>query len=248
MIHYVVAFKNEALFKKYLMPCLSSLKAVSYVVQDTDPLKAESIFKKYNSGIDSVLKNTDFKETDVVAFIHEDVRILDDSFIEKVETAFRFKGDIGVAGVVGTNKLIGTGAWWHSTPDTFRGHVVQEYDGGVTKHLIKGPVGYFDDLVMVDGLCLFVRGKLLLDGLRFDGNAYDEFDFYDADLCFSVLKMGYKIACLDILLHHKSMGNTGNKPGWLKNRDIFLKKVRDGGYNFPLTSDMFKRKITTLEV
>jgi len=121
-----------------------------------------------------------------------------------------------------------------------RGHILQEsLKNSSVHHLIKGPVGFFVDLVVVDGLCFAVSGDLLINGLRFDESTYGGFDFYDIDMCFSVLEKGKKIACCDILIQHRSVGDINDKPDWTKSRDKFISKWEAKGVKFPVTKDYF---------
>jgi hypothetical protein len=100
-------------------------------------------------------------------------------------------------------------------------------------------------MVMVDGLFFAIRGSLLLDGLRFDDKTFDGFDFYDADICFQVLSRGYKVACIDTMVCHKSIGEIINKDGWTKNKDKLINKWSWG--TFPINSKSFLPKSTEIE-
>src|SRR5271157_3331377 len=215
MIRVVVAKHSDEIFQKYLMPYLDKLNILAAIVEDSDDIKDESIFSKYNNGINSLVNNG-LSANDIVCFIHEDVKILDPDFVEKLEMVFNGKQDVGMLGVVGSSELLETCMWWNSKPEKLRGHIIQE-NSQTKYHLVKGKIGYFDDMVIVDGLFFAIRGKFLIDGLRFDDKTYQGFDFYDADMCFQVLELGYKVACVDILMEHRSIGEIINKDSWQEN-------------------------------
>jgi hypothetical protein len=234
MIRAVVSKHSDEIFQRYLMPCLEKYKIKAAIVIDDDD-KNESIFTKYNNGIDTHIKDGLTKD-DVVAFIHEDVIILDPNFSAKLEMVFSEKKDVGIVGVVGSSELQPDCAWWRSAPDKLRGHIIQQY-GDDRNHLIKGHVGYFDDMVALDGLFFAIRGSILLDGFRFDGDTFDGFDFYDIDTCLTIIEKGYKAAVIDTLVEHKSIGDIINKLGWQENAAKLSSKWKLKGYSFPITAE-----------
>jgi hypothetical protein len=248
VIYYIVALKDDKRFHNYLFEYLHEMNAVCYFVSDPDKDKPESIFVKYNAGIRQCI-NEGLKPDDVVAFIHEDVKLLDPAFLNKVSSVFDSKSDVGMLGVAGTSVLTESGAWWHNAPDLLRGHVIQEHPEGGARHLIKGPIGFFDDLVAVDGLCFFIRGKLFTEeNLVFDDKTYDGYHFYDIDTSLQVLEKGYKVACADILLQHGSVGNIKEDKKWHENRDKLISKWKNKGVSFPLTNKHFIKNDTIIEV
>jgi hypothetical protein len=236
----VVAQHNPDIFNDYLMPGLQKWEIDTAISMDADSNKTESIFAKYNDGIKKLLEKTDnpIKEDDIICFVHEDVKIIDPFFIPKIELVFKERGDIGLCGVVGATELIETGAWWQTKAENLRGHIIQEDDGKIT-HLLKGMVGFFDEMAVVDGLCFFMRGSLFMDGLRFDDRTYDGFDFYDIDTCITVLEKGFKIGCADILLQHRSIGDVSKRKSWYDDRDKFIAKWKAKGIKFPITQKTF---------
>jgi hypothetical protein len=236
----IVSQHNEEVFNSYLLPYLQKWEVATAVSMDSIPGKTESIFIKYNDAIKKLIENkeTPLKDADIVCFCHEDVKLIDPFFVPKIELVFSEREDVGLCGVVGTAVLGDGGAWWHNNSDNLRGHVMQE-NGTSAEHLIKGKVGYFDDLVAIDGLCFFIRGSLLIDGLRFDNDTYDGFHFYDIDTCISVLERGFKIACADILVQHKSIGDVSKNKSWYDSRDKFVSKWKARGLQFPIDQKVF---------
>ncbi len=247
-IFMVVAKNDDKVYKKYIENSIRQLGITTVVSTDAVPGTPESIFVKYNSGIDLLVKDN-LKPNDAVIFAHEDVNILDVNAIDKIKMIMQEKVDVGMIGVIGTSELPETCAWWHTSPDKMRGHLIQENNGEGGVHLIKGPIGYFDDAVVVDGLFFVIRGSLFLDGLRFD-TSYRGFDFYDLDICFEVLSRNMKIAIADILVLHRSTGgNVNEKPNWLDNRKLFKSKW-GSKTKFPVTNGqlLINTNIQTVEV
>jgi len=238
MVKVMCAVNNEQKYEDYLKKSLTEHRIMCAEIMQTKGEEQKSIFLKYNHGIEQLLSQNSIGNDDVICFIHEDVSLLDPFFKNKIQHVFDQKRDVGVLGVVGSKKLNEKCAWWMNDSKDLRGHLQQE-NGAQSYHLVKGSVGFFDDLVCVDGFFFAVRGELLLNGLRFDSENFDGYDFYDLDICFKVLEMGYKVAVADIFLLHSSPGNGAFKPSWNKQKDIFTKKWISKGKNFPITKEDF---------
>jgi hypothetical protein len=199
-----------------------------------DNTQANSIFEKYNLGIEHFTK-LGVDAGDIFVFIHADVKILDENFSEKIEYAFDTIPKLGVAGVIGSAELNENAGWWLSDQSNHRGHLVQWVDNKEENkyHMIRQE-GNFTDVVAVDGLCLAVIAHVA-QNLKFDAQTYPEsYDMYDYDFCLTTLSNGYKIAVLDILTEHRSAGTGIYKDSWKINKEKFLAKWKAAGVIFPL--------------
>lgn len=233
MIKFVIARHNEDDYKNYLEPSISMMNVITYDVSDKEN-ESLSLTQKYNSGIEVALKDG-IDDEDIIVFSHEDVKILDQFFCEKLNMVFLNKPDVGLVGVIGTKEFLQNGMWWANTPDKLNGHIVQE-NNNKEFHLVKGKIGYFDDIVAIDGLIFAIRGKLINEGLLFDENF--KFHHYDIDMCFQVLKRNYKIAIADILVKHKSAGLGSLTDEYKESKTNLINKWSEHG--FPITVNKFR--------
>lgn len=233
MIYYIVALNNEDVFNEYLSSHLKDKEERTLLIKDND-----NIFKKYNSGINTIQK--EINDEDIIVFIHEDVKVLDENFEEKLEYTFSTKKDIGMCGVVGATELKECCAWWVNEQDKLVGHIIQESDNKAY-HLVKGNVGYSESMISVDGLMLAIRGELINMGLTFI-QSFNSFHFYDISIAIEVLEMGYKIACVDTLLRHKSNGKNFLTKEWLSSKEKFITLINERNYKFPLTAEQILRR------
>lgn len=241
MIKFIVAKHDDKIFNSYIFPSMKKINSQLIQLTDDPGKPQDSIFIKYNIGIQG-LTNVGYKEDDILVFVHEDVKILDQYFAEKLEMIFKDRSDIGLIGVAGTDEYTENGGWWQSPQDKLHGHIFQEKNNGKIDHMVWNNIGYFDNVVTVDGCLFAIRGKLFKDGLRFDHQTYNNFDFYDVDICLSVLEMGYKVSVADILIQHKSMGMGSTKDSWKIDRDKCINKWKNKGKTFPITVNQFNIK------
>jgi len=233
MIRVVIARHEDSVYKEYLDSSINMLNVITHEVRDNDAFSL-SLTQKYNIGIADVLADESFNDDDIIVFSHEDIKIKDHSFTEKLNMVFR-DNDVGLCGVIGCNQFTDNGMWWANTPDKLNGHIIQE-NGDKTNHLIKGNLGYYDNIVAVDGLMFAIKGKLLKDGLRFD----EEFNFhhYDIDICFQVLKAKHKVVIADILIQHKSTGLGSLTDDYKASKTQLIEKWSKG-YEFPISVESF---------
>lgn len=228
MIKFIVLRKDEANYNSYIGKSLRSLNvAQSCDINVLDPKLGISHY--INKGIEAFLK-TDIKSEDILVFAHEDVNILDPFFIQKLETVFRNKPEIGIVGIAGTTEIDENLVWFKDNKKIY-GQWINNFEDK-TKVMGVGNVGYFDNIVAIHKCFVAIRLSLIKEGLRFDENLSR--DLYMVDLCFQVLDRGYKVAIADILLQHKSI-REGN---W--EAKYVVDKYKNMGYSFPITVDQFK--------
>ncbi len=237
MIHLIIAKHNDEIFKEYIESSLEKFKGRPELIHVIEDEGHTSIFSKYNRGIEMANPEDD----DILVFVHEDVKILDKNFFEKLEMVFLKKSDVGIVGMIGTTSFSEAGGWWICNHSFHKGSLMQGKpgtNGKETFHMNRGR-GFFDNLVSVDGFCFAVRGKVCKE-VKFDEPTYpNAFHFYDVDYCFSVLEKGWKVAIADIFTEHASEGPLPES--WFKNKDIFLNKWKSKGYKFPIELSQFKK-------
>jgi len=245
---------DETKFTQITEPSLKKIGVQVLQIMEKDPSKPENIFLKYNAGIEAMFQ-TDLQDDDIVVFLHSDLAIIDNFFKSKVDLIFQEKKDVGLIGIAGSTEMTELGGWWMNKPlsvdiggnysGALVGHLIQGKSNGDMNqgnHLIKGPIGYFDNVVAVDGCILITQGKFIKEGIKFDDVSYQHNDFYDIDLCMQFLERGYKVAVADILVYHQSEGKGVFHENWKSSKEIFLNKWKSKGYTFPLDQSQFHMK------
>ncbi|HZH38517.1 MAG TPA: glycosyltransferase [Bacillales bacterium] len=222
MIVYIIGLleRDLEIYFNYAYPCFQQRN--SLVIEISAKGCNDTLAMQYNQGIQKLL-NEQSQNIELVVFLHPDVIILDDDFEQKILSAFAENPQVGLVGTLGSTYLPENGAWWSAKSASLRGHIIQEYEDKPTNHMIKGSIGYYDDLLCVDGLFMAIRTSLLNQGLRFD-ETFPNYHFTDIDICFSVLKLGFKVAVIDTLMLHKSEGKRADDIEWHQNKEILFKK------------------------
>lgn len=235
MISLIVARNDDKIFQEYLDKSLEPFRQRNidfqiYGIHNTQELN--SMYSKYNTGI--ALANP--ADDDILVFVHEDVRIVDENFFHKLSLVFEKRKDVGVVGIVGTKELDING-WWINDRKHHVGHWIQGYDDGSQREMIR-KIGYDENMLVVDGCCFAVRGKVAKQ-IPFMATLFSGyFHFYDYSYCISVLEAGWKVAVADILIYHKSEG--GLPANWHEAKNIFHKHYVTKGYRFPITKEQIR--------
>jgi hypothetical protein len=225
MIKFVVARYEGDVYDTFLGPCVDGKYEVAQVFD------GNGIYEKYNAGISALSIAND----DIVIFCHGDVKIIDPDFEDKVLFVFDTLPKLGVAGVIGATELHETAGWWLSDRSLHRGHVMQWVDGNEKNkyHMVKTK-GNYNNICVVDGLCVMVRGELV-NKLKFDTEVCPgSYNFYEYDYCLDAKWLGYEVGVFDILLEHKSAGEGIHQDDWKNNKELFLTKWKNRGLRFPL--------------
>ena len=252
MVYVIVPRVDEQVFSQCYVPGAQKHNLATFQIMDDKDaqgniINRKNIFQKYNMFFDIIAKQQEFKDDDIIAFCHEDVNIVDDMFLQKIEAIFSTEDEIGVLGLAGTAQLDEGCRWWNSPREYLRGHLLQgNGSDNNSKHLVFGNVGYYNDLVAVDGFFMAFKYKFLVDSkIRFD-ESFECNDMYDLDISMQVINSGYKVCVADILCYHKSEGGGAIKEGWENARLKFIEKYKSKG--FPIKVASQESNIINIEV
>lgn len=171
--------------------------------------KGKGMCAKYNRGIDSLKRDT--KRSDIICLLHDDTKILDPLFREKVEFLFEQLPYTVITGVIGANVLEANKGWWQCHDNYHVGNIMQG-DGNNNYKKMGKKLAFSNDAIVVDGCIMFIRASFLFDYL-FDEKTFTDYHCYDYDICLKALSLNYDVAISEILIQHNSMGNLDNTWG-----------------------------------
>jgi len=118
---------------------------------------------------------------DYIMFVHQDVWVGSNSWLEEVEGTLRSIQDLGVAGVAGMSD-------GGANDNERRRWSIEDFG-----ELWRGsrPVEK-PDIVQTLDECLLIVPRHVFDKLKFDEDTFDGWDCYGADYCLSVAQLGLK--------------------------------------------------------
>jgi hypothetical protein len=225
-------------FDTYLAPSLlPRWKKNTYCMDNSE---GESIYEKYNNGIQKLIRKRKLTDDDIIVFAHSDITILDQSLEDKLRLTFEYKTEVGIIGVYGATQFNEQFGWWLNDREKYaRGHIQQGLDGS-TYHM-SDRIGFFDNMVVVDGCFMAIRGSLA-KSLQFRTNM-DGYHHYENSYCIdTLLRTEFKVAVVDIFIQHESEGPLSED--WFNSGQKLLKEYTGMGLEFPLTSENLNRHRT----
>jgi hypothetical protein len=124
-----------------------------------------------------------------IMFVHQDVMLGSDSWLEEVEKVLDELPNLGIAGVAGKKDEKGVmTVIKHDNPPKLAGEI---YLQKPTK------VQTLDE-------CLVIIPQSVFDTLRFDEEVCDNWHLYAVDYCLSAIKLGFDVYVLPMFIYHKS--------------------------------------------
>lgn len=179
----------------------------------------ESITKCYNKTINIVKDFDDSNMDDIIVFVHDDVRIEDLYFIEKLEEGLK---EFDVVGVAGGKKLLID----HRVPPSWTNGAIGSGAIHHKKDNMRMPncFGNFSRVLTLDGVFIATKlSTLINNNIRFD----EQFDFhcYDLDFSMQCYKAKLKLGTIPLHLLHGSVGDFGSE-GFKVNATKFYEKYK----------------------
>jgi len=175
MISVVCVYNKERILQDVLLKSLANQTA-EYELITVD--NRSSIFK---SAAEALNYGGEKAKGDYIMFVHQDMWLGSNSWLEDVEDMLRSIPDLGVAGMAGMSE---EGRTYHErrrwSIEDF-GELWQEIG------LVKQP----EEVQTLDE-CLLIVPRAVFDKLKFDEKTFDGWDCYGADYCLCVRHLGLK--------------------------------------------------------
>jgi 2-polyprenyl-3-methyl-5-hydroxy-6-metoxy-1,4-benzoquinol methylase len=211
VIAYAACVGSPEKFENICLPGLQRVVQPDDLVIEAE--HARSIFAAYNEVLDAVRDRDDLE---ALVLLHEDTEVTGPGFPSLVRRHVA-DDDVAVVGTVGARAISGL-AWWEGdcygrVPET-RG--VIDFGGGT------------HDVETVDGLVMALS-PWAVRNLRFDEDAYDGFDAYDADFCAQARAAGKRVVVteLPVIHRHTRVGSaraSSDGGSFVRNEKVFREK------------------------
>ena len=201
MINVIVCSKTDSAYKIHRKHIAATIGCDYEYIRIDNSDNKYGLCAAYNKGVARATG-------DILVFAHEDVFIITPNWGKVLEEKFKQDKTIGLIGVAGTQYLLKDDPFWVAAGRPFiKGKVVHEIKKEKKCILTVFSEEEIDtEVVAVDGLFFAVR-KLLFDTIHFDEKTFDQFHFYDLDLCMQVRKTHKIIVTSNILVKHFSEGS-----------------------------------------
>lgn len=171
---------------------------------------ATGICEGYNRGLDRA-------QGDLIAFSHDDVEFLHDSFAQKLAAHLQ---NCDVIGLAGASKVVG-GGWGDARHPYLLGQIAQ-FRGDAFPVTFFGVHPTPRPAKILDGVFLACR-RSVLHRIRFDPANFPAWHGYDADFSYSAHLAGYNVAVAsDLFAIHYSWGKEDDT--WKQARAAFCQK------------------------
>lgn len=217
-------FKKTAALSASLRQLRASSEKVSARITYQNRQGLGAIYNRYLS---------DRHADKILVFVHDDVRIEDLFFVEKLNEAVRTFDVVGLAG----NRRPAAGCLsWHDRERPLSGfvaHSLDEHSAAPRGESIfvssYGPSPA--DCGLLDGLFLAVNAeRVLACGAKFDERF--AFHFYDLDFCASCAARGLRLGTWPLWAVHQS-GGSFDTPEWREAAELYREKWQSGLTEFP---------------
>ena len=186
MISIVCIYNNRQILTDYLLKSLKN-QTVKFEL-----IKLDNTKEQYKSAAEALNYGGKKSRGKYLMFVHQDVHLFSDTWLEEVEKILDKLSKLGIAGVAGRSKdeYSVITQIKHGNPPRFVG-----------KMQIKKPY----EVQTLDE-CLVIIPRTIFSKLQFDENVCDNWHLYAVDYCLSIRRLGFDSYVLPIFIYHKSPG------------------------------------------
>lgn len=162
--------------------------------------------KNFNSAATALNAGAKESTGDYLMFVHQDVDLMDDRFLDKAEELLSSVENLGVAGVAGmsVNGL--------NNFDRQRNQIFQ----GIPKRLWGNAIESLERVQTLDE-CLLIIPRKVFEIIQFDEIASNNWHLYGVDYCLMVARQGLAVYVLPLPIYHQSAGDSAKvKPSFFR--------------------------------
>lgn len=190
MISVICVSNNERILRENLLASLSRQSAKYELIN------VENLDGKYRSAAKALNSGAEKATGKHMMFVHQDVVLKSDDFLEKAEKFMDSIPNIGIGGVAGRMDERGVLTnMTHGSPPKHAGHL-----------RIDKP-----ERVQTVDECLFIIPKTVFDTLKLDEEVCDDWHLYSVDYSLGAAKLGLEAYVLPLDLYHVSSGASMSK-------------------------------------
>ena len=175
MISVVCVYNNERTLKNVL------LKSLENQTVEFELITLDNRDNRYKSAADALNYGGAKANGDYIMFVHQDMWLGSNSWLEDAERTVDSLADLGVAGVAGMSEKASNGK-------ERRQWSIEDFG-----ELLRGSRAQEPEEVQTLDECLLVVPRSVFARLKFDGKTFDGWDVYGADYCLCSKQLGLKV-------------------------------------------------------
>lgn len=209
MISIVTVYNNERILWDYL------LKSLRYQTAKFELIKINNTQNSFKSAAKALNHGGKKANGDYMMFVHQDVDLSSDSWLEDAEEILDFMPDLGIAGVAGMSE-----------------RNVHDYSQRMRSIIKHGNVKRWGNRIekpeRVQTLdeCLIIIPQKVFNKLEFNEKTCDDWHLYATDYCLSVRELGFAAYVIPMYIYHRSTGDA-TSPAYYQTLKKVLKKHQD---------------------
>lgn len=178
-IAFITCVNDEEMYKECIKFIDNLIVPEGFCIRKIAIRNAKSMASGYNEA----MENNDCKYK---VYLHQDTLIINRNFIIDFTKEFDDDNSIGMLGVIGTEKLLSDGVWWHGTKCFGKlyqsGSGIMLLDNHDTDELLTRQVQAIDGLIMITQY-----------DVKWKEDIFDGWHFYDISQCIEFYKAGYRV-------------------------------------------------------
>ncbi len=186
MISVICVYNDLEIFKKFIVSSLGKQTAKYELIQ-IDNTKNE-----YKSAAEALNIGAMNAKGDYLMFVHQDIKLCSERWLEYVEQELNCTQMIGIVGVAGRSEK------YTKTVSNLKHGNPSKFAGEIRLKSIK-------EVQTVDE-CLFIIKKDVFEKYKFDEKICKGWHLYAVDLCLTLKKNGYGNYVLPYQVYHLSIG------------------------------------------
>ncbi len=192
-ICFITAVNDEEMYERCIAH-INQLEVPAGMYTDVIAIReADCITEAYNAA----MRESDAKYK---IYLHQDLMITDERFIERVLRLFQDNPTIGICGVVGASEFPKSCIWWDGR---MKGTFIDDHEaeGNFQEYRYEWDEEKPLDVDVLDGLILCTQYDVL-----WREDLLNKWHFYDASQCFEFRRQGYRAAVIpaehSLVEHH----------------------------------------------
>jgi hypothetical protein len=191
VISIVCVYNNKDIFNDWL------LKSLKHQTVEFELITLDNNKNSFKSAAEALNYGGKKAKGDYLMFVHQDVDLSSNTWLEDVEKMLDSIPNLGIAGVAGVSEEE------HLVGMRLRTKIIH----GVPP-VPAGGQSVFQNPEKVQTLdeCLVMVPKSVFNVLTFDEEAYTDWHLYAVDYCLSVRKLGFDVYATPMFVYHRSTG------------------------------------------